>query len=218
MCPGGKRAVASLVSAGSPAPTECSPIFHLPLSSLRHLGGALHDASCQAGFTPTCELICGLPAQFVQFALVRPGVRAGYQPSTNRILPRVFPFLVVVTYVTKLRIPEIELPNWLILRSWPSPRSQGFPVAYPLPNVPRRCLRRRAKQVQVVGHDDKSSDHPTGRRLPRFHQQFHRIFCGKEAFASRGADRQVNDDRLVPTFNRRGMRRAGSLPHHETGS
>ena len=63
---------------------------------------------------------------------MRPVIRLCHEPGSNRILPDIFPFLIVMHSMPELRVPEIQLPNRLFLRARPAAGSDCLPVAHPL--------------------------------------------------------------------------------------
>ena len=57
------------------------------------------------------EVVPPLPAELVDLALVRPILGLHHEPSTDRILHNVRPFIVIAFAATKLSIPKMPLPN-----------------------------------------------------------------------------------------------------------
>jgi len=97
---------------------------------------------------------------------MRPVISLCHEAGSNRILPDIFPFLIVMHSMPELRVPEIQLPNRLFLRARPAAGSDRLPVAHPLAQRARDIFHWRAKQVQMIRHDDEASHRPTGRLMP----------------------------------------------------
>ena len=102
-----------------------------------------------------------VPHERVQFALVRPSCLVRGQSRPNRIPKDVFPFLGVAFAASELAVPAVALPDFAILRMRPAGCGQRLPVRSPF--LDRWVWRspRSAENVNVIGHDDITSDHPT---------------------------------------------------------
>jgi hypothetical protein len=103
--------------------------------------------------------LCGfVPVQRIQFSLERPLLRIFHISCDCRILPDIIPLLVVALAIAKLAIEEVLLPYGLLILTRPVPSSLRTPICDPIFQRSCRKCCRRAKQMQVVRHQDVSAD------------------------------------------------------------
>jgi hypothetical protein len=78
----------------------------------------------------------------------------------------------------------------------------------------RPVLRGRAKEVQVIRHDDEPADHPTRRLLPGIPQQRHHLVGGENPLPVLRADGEKDDGGFVEPFHEGQMDRMLSPGRH----
>jgi hypothetical protein len=147
------------------------------------------------------------PTKNVQFSMEWPVFWRAYQPSPNRILQHIFPFLIVIFFSPQLRIPEIALPNWMLNRTRPFLRSQILPVTHPLLQWLVRKYTGSAEKVNMIRHDHIPADRPRFGLAPGIQNCFSRIIARKDAFSILAAHRRKYNDWFIMTLNRRHARR-----------
>jgi hypothetical protein len=140
------------------------------------------------------------PRQEIQFSLKRPLIHMPRQTCANRIVEDVMPFRIIILRTPQLRVPEIALPDRLLMRTRPISGCNAFPVADPLHQRLGRKYSRCTKRVNMIRHYDVAADTPRPRLLPCIQYHRHRIGMREERLAILAADREKNDDVFVESF------------------
>lgn len=125
---------------------------------------------------------------------------------------------MVVLAAAHLRVPTIRLPPPVACRFRRGGRGFAEPpsaqplrdpllqILYPPPDVNRRPLRRRAKQMDVVGHDDVPSDKPCFSLAARINKDRMEQIRRQKIPARLDGKCHEQDDRTTMILDRRHMR------------
>ena len=123
----------------------------------------------------------GLPAEFVDLALVGPVVGVGAVAVAHGVLADIIPFLAVTFAASQLAVPEMALPERC------GCFDQGMPLAadcaFPIPDPGcqwRFVFRSRGtKEMQMVGQYDIAPDTPPLGIGPNLAQECVHDLCGQ---------------------------------------
>ena len=141
----------------------------------------------------------------MNFTLIGPIPGVPHEASADGIFKRVSPFLTVTFPFPQLGIPKVRLPNGGVVGIWPMARGVGFPERNPAGESCRRVHRRRAKKVQMVGHQNISANEPRIGGSPSLEEEVVDRIVGEEGLFVFRANGQEDDNRAVESLVERGM-------------
>ena len=127
-------------------------------------------------------------------AVVRPVLRLLHQTRSHRIRSYVFPFFGVALLIPQTMMEAVYLKT----RRTIAELTPEFTFPERDPTLDRNVvIFRGAKEVNVIGHDDVSADHPSISFAPRFQQRIMNAGVRQLRFALSRADRDENDRSLT---------------------
>ena len=100
---------------------------------------------------------------------------------------------------SQLSVPAVALPHGLEIGKFL--RDQSFPICRPVSDSSRFMLYRTTEQMNVIGHDDITPDHPLPGGFPCVEDGFVNVWIGQDFTAVVRADREKNDGGSVVLFN-----------------
>jgi hypothetical protein len=135
-----------------------------------------------------------VPFQQIEVALIGPVFCALDITVTHWIVFHIFPFFRVRFSAPQLTVPEISLPNRQLISLWPCSRDVIFPKGDPIVKRARRKSIWRAKQMDMIWHNDVAADAPEIRRFPSIDNALQGVFIRKQPSSLMRANCQKNND------------------------
>ena len=140
-----------------------------------------------------------MPDKCVQFALEWPVFRSFDESVLDGIFPEIKPFLMITLAVAQLAVKEIFLPNRFFCRMRPAAGRVGAPELNPLFQQRNWHRRGRAKNMNMIRHDNVAANPPPIRLAPGIEQQSNNFRSRQQRTAFVGA----NGDELENTLIRK---------------